>query len=180
MHEGNETIDRELAVFLVEDYKLKADYLKAQFDRLWRRFQIFLAIESALFAFFFRFLLTDDGARLRPHAGLFAALGVISAVIGLLFGAQDRYLVNSYRQSVKEAGTQLRCFYSGKFQRAGWAKEYATVGETHVDNIEKGHRPFQYRALLEWHTEFASITMLPALFAIAIASLWLITLRVFA
>ncbi len=39
--------------FLLEDYKLKTDFLKAQFERLWKRFEFFLVIESALFAFFF-------------------------------------------------------------------------------------------------------------------------------
>jgi len=35
--------------FLSEDYKLKVDFLKSQFDRLWTRFNYFLTVEMALF-----------------------------------------------------------------------------------------------------------------------------------
>jgi hypothetical protein len=166
--------------FLLEDYKLKTDFLKAQFERLWKRFEFFLVIESALLAFFFKFLLTEDGAELRQNAWLVAVLGLISSSLGLLFGAQDRYLVNSYREAVRRAAEQLTRYYSGNFNVETWRTSFLAVSDPEVRVEEPTGRMIDVRGPLEWRTSFASTTMLPAWFAIAVSVIWLLTLLLFA
>lgn len=174
--------ENAIGEFLLEDYKLKTDFLKTQFERLWKRFELFLVIESALFAFFFKFLLTGEGEPLRANAWLFGVLGLVSSLLGLLFGAQDRYLVRSYREAVRRAGEQLKSYYSGTFTLPEWTKGYVAVGEPKVDlppGVREGERPIDFRSALEWRTNFASTTTLPAWFALAVSLLWLLTLLLF-
>jgi hypothetical protein len=168
---------------LLEDYRLKADFLKAHFDRLWKRFEVFLAIESALFAFFFKFLLTGEGTALRPNAWIFAALGLASTLVGIFFGAQDRYLVNTYRRSLRIAGRALSEWQSGKFKPSTWSGTYTPVGAVagvpELPGAEPAHPLVEFKSPLEWHTRFASTTMLPTLFALATTVLWIVTLARF-
>ena len=168
--------------FLLRDYELKADFLKAHFERMWKRFDVFLVIESALFAFFFKFLPTNEGEALRPHAWIFAVLGLVSTLIGILFGAQDRYLVTTYRRSLWYAGCALRDWQDDAFEPAEWRENYRPVGTVvGVPDREVGNQTkwVDRRGILEWHTKYASTTTLPTLFALAASVLWIVTLVVF-
>jgi hypothetical protein len=174
---------------LLEDYKLKIEYLTAHFDRMWKRFQIFVGIQSALFAFYFQFLFTADGKRLQPNAWLFAVLGFSSALMVAFFGAQDRYLVQRYRDAVKEAGVKLWHIHA---TGGGPTERYSSVGEvepsgegrTSKGNGHEEQRTWwerqRVRSPVEFHSTFASPTMLPAIFGYATAVLWLLTLVFFA
>jgi len=39
------------ADLLFDDYKVKLDYVRGQYDRLWQRFNFFLTVELVLFGF---------------------------------------------------------------------------------------------------------------------------------
>jgi len=86
--------------FLSEDYKLKVDFLKSQFDRLWTRFNYFLTVEMALFgALGFVVFEKRDFAPV-PLIGL---LGLLVSSVWYIVGAQDREAVDQYRQRVDRA-----------------------------------------------------------------------------
>jgi hypothetical protein len=174
--------DQGFANFLQEDYRLKVDYLKAQFDRMWKRFEIFLGLQSALFAFFFKFLPSEAGAGLRKDALLFGLLGLGSSLIGIFFGAQDRYLVNRYRDAAWHAGDQLCEYYSATGAPGSWAEVFTPVGQTEkvpLTPLDTNRRTGRIRGPVEWHSTFASTTMLPAEFALAVVGLWIATIVLF-
>jgi hypothetical protein len=189
---------KSISEFLLEDYRLKIDYLKAHFDRMWKRFQIFLGIESALFAFYFQFLFTPDGKQLQPNAWLFAVLGFLSSLLVAFFGAQDRYLVRRYRQAIEAAGTELWDYLSKGSPDV--PKSYSAVGEIEPSGEKEPEEEIEasneggaasVNWLRQWwqrqhphspvdfHTTFASPTMLPAIFGYATAILWILTLVIF-
>jgi hypothetical protein len=78
---------------LLEDYKLKVQYLTAHFSRMWTRFNFFLTINSALFAF----SVQKDTA---PFVPLFVVAGILLSILWYGFGATDNYLVEVYRKQV--------------------------------------------------------------------------------
>ena len=90
----------EFQKFLLEDYKLKAQYLTAHFSRMWTRFNFFLTINSALFAF----SVQQDIADLAP---LFVAAGIPLSALWYFFGATDNYLADVYRRQVMYPYTLL-------------------------------------------------------------------------
>lgn len=79
--------------FLLEDYKLKVQYLTNHFSRMWTRFNFFLTINSALFAF----SVQKDTAAFAP---LFVVAGLLLSALWYFFGAIDNYLVEVYRKQV--------------------------------------------------------------------------------
>lgn len=79
--------------FLRKDYELKVNYLSGHFTRMWTRFNYFLTIESALFAFSF----TKEGC---PNVWLIATVGFALSVLWYIFASADNYLVEVYRRQV--------------------------------------------------------------------------------
>jgi hypothetical protein len=79
--------------FLLEDYRQKAQYLTSHFSRMWTRFNFFLTIESAFFAF------SLDSAY-ADYAGLLSLAGIILSLAWYFFGATDNYLVEVYRGQI--------------------------------------------------------------------------------
>jgi hypothetical protein len=79
--------------FLLKDYELKVQYLTNHFSRMWTRFNFFLTINSALFAF----SVQQDTA---AFASLFVVAGILLSILWYFFGAADNYLVEVYRRQV--------------------------------------------------------------------------------
>jgi hypothetical protein len=88
-----DTKDSFLRSFLLEDYRLKVQYLTDHFSRMWTRFNFFLTINSALFAF----SVQKDTA---PFVLLFVVAGLLLSALWYFFGATDNYLVDVYRKQV--------------------------------------------------------------------------------
>ena len=82
----------DIEEFLVEDYKLKTDYLTKHFSRMLTRFNFFLTIGSALF------LLSMDQA--FDHAIFLSVLGTILSALWFFFAASDNYNADVYRKQI--------------------------------------------------------------------------------
>ncbi len=103
----------------MQDYKLKVEYLSAQFQRMWTRFNLFLTLETGLMAILF---LRDAGRLTRLAVPLAIAEAIISG-IWFIVGLQDRCLVRVYRAHIQRAASHLADINVV-------SSEYRYVGET--------------------------------------------------
>jgi hypothetical protein len=149
----------DIDLFLVEDYRLKLDYLKSQFDRMWTRFNFFLSIEVALFGFL-GWLVFDKAT---PNAStLPASLGLAVSALWYVIGTQDRFLVEFYRANVNTAAGRIA---RSKEELQWFGKEHAAIG---ADTGFKG--------LTSWYWERTSITRMPAVVSLLLIVIWLMIL----
>src|SRR3712207_1805551 len=86
--------------FLLEDYKVKVQYLSDHLSRMWTRFNFLLTLNSGLFAF----SVQKDTA---TFGLLFTLAGVVLSILWYVFGANDNYLVEVYRKQVECSYTLL-------------------------------------------------------------------------
>jgi predicted ester cyclase len=137
--------------FLVKDYELKARYLSDHFQRMWTRFNFFITIESALVGS--KLVFGDKGFTTDV-----ASAGLIVSFIWYIIGAQDRHLVQVYRNEANESG-----------QRANneilKGKSYTSVGS-------KPKKAYVFVGLAEWYIEPFSITRLAAWIPFALMVVW--------
>ena len=180
--------------FLLEDYKLKVQYLTAHFSRMWTRFNFFLTINSALFAF----SVQEDTA---AFVLLFVVAGLLLSALWYFFGATDNYLVEVYRKQVgttyhllgsKE--TSLKELQSDEEMREiySYVGDIKTKfldqkdGEVRIESIKPN--PFQWRIQPNWKDAFnskrwevktISATELAVVLPIGFLLLWLVRLAIF-
>jgi hypothetical protein len=143
---------------LVDDYKLKVDFLKAQFDRLWNRFNYFLGVEMALFGVLG--LVVFDEKKVGAVRSI-GGLGLLVSLLWYVVGAQDRAVVEQYRARVERAAQRI----ANRPELAGaWdAGDHAAVPPSDVCN-----------GPLSWYAQHISVTKLPALLALGVfCPLWL-------
>lgn len=156
---SNARIAEMKADFLFEDYKFKLDYLTSQYDRLWRRFDFFLSVELALFGFLG--YLTFN-ARLPEATILPALLGLTVSILWYVVGAQDRRLVEVYRDRVNAA-----------------ASRFAEDPEG-LPNYENNHAGADisggWKAVRSWYWPWLSMTRMPATFGLILVVVWLLIL----
>jgi hypothetical protein len=127
----------ELSAFLLEDYKIKVEYLNQHFQRMWTRFNFMLSIESALVGA----VGLSIKANLPPIALAFALIGLAASVFYFLAGLRDRALVERYRSLVQTTGRQLAALFDDEQQSTkpsleraiqlgnGYKGEYLVVGD---------------------------------------------------
>jgi len=143
--------------FLVDDYKLKLDYLKSQFDRMWTRFNFFLSIEVALFGFLGWLVFEKH----NPNASLLPALlGLAVSGLWHVIGSEDRALVTFYRSNVNAAANRIAASKDG---RQWYGKEHAAIETKSVFN-----------GLSSWYWEKISITRMPAVVSLILIVIWLV------
>ena len=143
--------------FLKEDYWQKIQYLKDHFTRLWNRFNYFLTVQSALFG---ATVLSPE--RYRWWVPLFAAL---VCVLWYIFGAQDRYLVELYRQQIEQALEKIE-------GQLSLGDDYYMVGQTE-DRKKATIAWFGIKnEIYQWRWGFLSTTKLPALFPLILLGVW--------
>jgi hypothetical protein len=165
---------REVAMnietFLLKEYELRVNYLVAHFQRMWTRFNFFVTIESALMSaliggeilFGSKDIAADELTQVR--AGL-ASVGLVLFLIWYAFGAEDRLLVEEYRDQVKKAAMRIQAL----FPNAG------SHGHTgNVDHLER----VKLKGLSSWRIEPMSTTRLAALFPLFTFLLWLALLYI--
>jgi len=142
--------------FALKDYELKTQYLMNHFQRMWTRFNYFVVIEAALIGG-----KTIFGENQIDILGLCFGLGL--SLVWYVMGAEDRYLVQVYRNQVKQAATVLSsALWPGiaPYHHVGDPK-----GVCDKIKIEQG--------LSGWRLEPISTTRLAALIPLAVAILWL-------
>src|SRR5215204_3463194 len=173
----------EFQKFLLEDYKLKAQYLTAHFSRMWTRFNFFLTINSALFAF----SVQQDTAGLAP---LFVAAGIPLSALWYFFGATDNYLVDVYRKQVTYPYTLLvseelrqRQAKNDKEALKEALTHYSPVGKVEEGAVEMAP-PFSWRLTLSLRSagkarkQSISATELAVILPIVFLILWIVRLAI--
>jgi hypothetical protein len=93
----------EITDFLVKDYELKARFLTDHFARMWTRFNYFLATETAIVS---GKVIFWPAQQPQQNSLALIVLGLVVSVIWYLTSAQDRYLVDLYRQELRETFCQ--------------------------------------------------------------------------
>jgi quinol monooxygenase YgiN len=166
---SNQQITEAERAFRMKDYELKVGYLTGQFTRMWQRFQFFVALQTALVGGKTVF---GDQATIP-----LAVVGAVISAAWFIIGAEDRYLVRSYRQEANDAARALaRCTLEGMD-----AESYEPVGKLEPRSeglaAELAKRAPLER-MTEWRCEPISITRLPAWLALFALIGWLFVLVV--
>ncbi|MDQ3565093.1 MAG: hypothetical protein M3436_13450 [Pseudomonadota bacterium] len=153
--------------FLLEDYKLKIQYLTKQFNRMWNRFNFFISIESG-FVGFMLLPLRNDSSNSSDNALYFVVVGIFISLIWWIFGAQDRAVVKIYRSAVKNAAKRIAAVVQD-LDKADYDAQRDFVGNTEILLVNnKQFNP------IEWRWRRISVTRLAAFFPLTILFLWLV------
>ena len=92
--------------FLVDDYKLKVQYLTDHFSRMWNRLSYFVTVELALLSALGYVVFDSEGRDLRV-APVVVVLGAVTSSVWYFAGAQDRFLVTAYRDDLRATAKLL-------------------------------------------------------------------------
>lgn len=144
---------------LFEDYKLKLEYVRGQYDRLWQRFNFFLTVQLALFGFLG--YLTFD-VKIMEATVLPAWVGLVISVLWYVVGAEDRRLVEVYRKRADEAATRFALDPGGL---RDFEKDHAAA-----------HIPSSWRSVRSWYWSPISMTRMPATFGLLLTIVWILVL----
>ena len=144
---------------LLEDYKLKLDYLTAQYDRMWNRFNFLLGVELAVFGFL-GYLIFDVK---NPEATVLPILiGMGVSALWYVIGAQDHALVETYRERTTAAARALS-------DHADGIPGYETIHPAAAVGDQR-------RDVFSWYWRPISITRLPAIIGVGLFVTWFILL----
>jgi hypothetical protein len=151
--------------FIVEDYKLKVQYLTDHFSRMWNRLSYFLTVELAVFGALGYFLFDSQGRDVRVAPAV-AVLGGLTSIAWYVVGAQDRFLVTAYRDDLRGIANLLSAALVGM----SW------YGEHYVGSRSGGPLPFrpkiESQGLWSWYREEWSITHMPSILAFLLVIFW--------
>ena len=136
-----------------EDYKLKLDYLKSQYERLLTRFNYFLTVEIALFGFL-GWLVFEKSNVAAVRAPAF--LGALVSLLWYIVAAEDQALVKEYRNRADKSSKRL-----GEFATNHAAKEIESP---------------RWNGLLSWYWRPISVTRIPVHVALITLIIWLLLL----
>lgn len=140
-----------------EDYKARLDYLSRQYDRLWTRFHFFLTVELAIFGFLG--YLTFD--RRAPEATILPiTMGFFVSLLWYVVGAEDRALVEVYRERV---GTAARNVAQDPNGPRDFERDHAAA--------QIGSR---WNGLRSWYWPALSMTQIPVTMAMVLVVVWLV------
>ncbi len=143
--------------FAIQDFNQALDYLKAQFDRLWQRFSFFLTVQMALFGFL-GWLVFDRGKISALPVG--CMLGLFISVLWYVVSAQDRALVDAYRDRTKWAAGRIAAIDALKVRDYG-ANFIGYAAES------------RFNSPLSWYWHPISITRLPVWISLVLSGAWL-------
>ena len=148
---------RVSADLLLDDYKVKLEYVRAQYDRLLQRFNFFLSVELALFGFL-GYLTWDAGVLAATR--LAAAMGIVVSLLWYAIGAEDRRLVEVYRQRADDAARRFAHHPNG------------------IPDFDRDHAaadiPDSWRGLRSWYWSAISVTRMPATFGLLLTIAWVL------
>lgn len=131
--------------FWIDSYKLRIDYITKQLDRMWNRFQLLLSIDIALAGLVFAPL----SEKRLFGTSIFALLGVLVSLFWYLVGAEDRFLVQVYREQLRRDTDEVKKLLN--------LPHYIAVGDTEAPTrVTRDPVQFRFSAI--------SITRLVVLF----------------
>jgi len=148
--------------FAQKDYEMKVGYLTAHFQRMWTRFNYFVVIEAALIGG-----KTIFGDKNISIPGL--CFGLVLSLVWYVMGAEDRFLVQMYRDQEKEAAALLTDSLWPESKH-----KYHFVGDP--DGVsERFKSPSQswLDHLTAWRLAPISTTRLASLIPLAVSLVWL-------
>jgi len=169
------------ATFRLEDYKLKLDYVNAQADRMWTRFNYFVTIQAGLVGLF---AIASSG-EFKQRAVWASLAEFVIAGTWWLVGARDRFLWRAARRNVERAAGELRV--NNKllvgYKDVGTKAGYVPVGELDPfslemqDEADGRYQPWDIRRrlghLLGGLGDTAlGVTMIPMLVPLCATALW--------
>lgn len=140
---------------MFEDYKLKLEYVRGQYDRLWQRFNFFLTVQLALFGFLG--YLTFD-AKIIEATVFPAGMGLIISVLWYVVGAEDRRLVEVYRERADDAAKRF-------------GRDPSGLRDFHKDHAA-ADIPSSWRTVRSWYWSPVSMTRMPATFGLLLTIVW--------
>jgi hypothetical protein len=159
----------ETQAFMLKDYELKIRYLSDHYSRMWSRCNFFVGLESAMTVALFAWF--KDKGVFSHGAMVIAVAGAVSSLCWYIFGAQDRYLAELYREQVKLVGGKLagalKVWDEFKCQDHGGERQsinYTTVGDTETVSVRM--TPYQ------WRVSVFSTTKLAAWFPLLVLTYW--------
>jgi len=147
--------------FALKDYELKVAYLTNHFQRMWTRFNYFVVIESALIGG--RTIFGNDRISV---AGL--VFGLVVSVVWYVMGAEDRFLVQFYREQVKQSAALLT---DGLWTPTD--RRYEFVGDLASAPSFKPSREGWLDPVSAWRSESLSTTRMASLLPLAASAIWL-------
>jgi hypothetical protein len=155
--------------FLLEDYRLKAQYLTDQFSRMWNRFQFLLTIETAVAGLYFAPL----GDKRIVSAPAFAIIGITVSLFWYTVGAQDRAYVVWYRMQLENAAKKVApAFGLDQYSYVGDETGFGSAHDLPVLGSFKVH----FVSPLEWRVDRISVTHLAAAFPLLVLVFWIVML----
>jgi hypothetical protein len=145
--------------FLTEDYKQKIAYLTAHLTRMWTRFNFFIVIQTSIIG---GKIFAPDG----KYTDLIGWIGLGFALLGYIMGAEDRYLVELYRQQVKDVYKKIM------------QEENGFVGDVHDPTAKNGIGIARntWDRFTGWRSNSFSTTRLAAIVPAIVALLWIIAI----
>ena len=152
--------------FLLEDYKVKVQYFNDHLSRMWTRFNFLLTLNSALFAF----SVQDDAASFTL---LFIAAGILLSILWYIFGANDNYLVEVYRQEIQRSYD----FLKNEIPDSRGAEHKEEMKKLSYAGCVRAPLPQDRLGLLQWRWDGSKYTSAPqymaAIMPIAFTLLWI-------
>ena len=148
-------IDKTRSDFLIKDYELKIRYLTDHFSRMWTRFNFFVGVESAVIG----------GKVVIGDGKLSTSLSILGAAVALMWyvmGAEDRFLVDLYRDQVRSAGQAVADVVLGGGQ------PYVHVGEVKESAKQYSMSP------ISWRVDAISTTHLAAWIPLLVFAGWVV------
>lgn len=156
----------ESCQFLIDDYKLKVQYLVDHFSRMWTRLNYFVTVQLALFSAL-GYVLFGQGRDLTL-VPIVVLMGFVVSCAWYIVGAQDRFLVSAYRDDLEAAAKLVSEVLTGLSWYGPHYVGSRSGGPPRVHVKSKDYR------LLSWYVESLSITRLPSLLGIIFVLLWVI------
>jgi len=142
---------------LLEDYKLKVQYLVDLQTRAWNRFNYFLTLHTAISAGLFTLLASSNPPKAIPI--IISFMGLVFALSWYIIAAQDRWLQEHNSRKLRYAQNQIEAL-----------KDQPNIG--YVEDFEKliGKIPTR---IYQWRIAVISTTRFSVWFTLIITIYWL-------
>lgn len=145
---------------LLENYKLRVAWATAHYDRIMRRLQLFLTLETAAATA----LIISSNGKLSPAAPWIAGLETLLSFVWFWVGRSDRRMLRIYNYQLKQSWDCL----------ASLAK---VSGQTPIGNVETTDKleslKWSYRTLLVETRSAKDVPLGSALIPFLLLPLWL-------
>jgi hypothetical protein len=157
----------EALVFLQKDYELKARYLADHYTRMWTRFNFFMVATTGIATVLFSGL---QGGKTLGSSIAFLLAGMVLALCWYVFGAQDRYHAEAYRQQIERIARALD-------KGLGLSDELARFTTNPVESkywpVNDVYNVSVCPKLYQWRIDWISITKLAAIFPFVLFLCWI-------